>query len=1220
MIIFDPINTPLTGTNLIEASAGTGKTYTIAGLFLRLILEKQFTVNQILVVTFTKAATEELKERIRNTLLDAKSAFLKNSSNDDFIKAIVKKYGDRALAIQLIQDALMDFDNAAIFTIHGFCQRILHENAFETQSLFDTELVADPISLTREIVDDFWRKQFYSLPMEVISYLLRKISGPEYFLRLLTKNKTADIKIVPELEKPDLANLDDFRRMFRKLQTIWPDSRTQMIDLLKDSSLSGSVYGSLKTATMQTGVSKRDLMVASMIASMDKFVDEKSAGFPLFKGFEKFTATKIKHSTRKNYKSISHEYFDVCDTLYHKGVSLESEMETYLTYFKAQCFKFTREQLLVRKKQNNIQFYDDLLIKLKNALEDKGGDKLAQIIRRKYSAALVDEFQDTDSFQYIIFTRIFDSKKSTFFMIGDPKQSIYSFRGADIFSYMKAARNTDSKYTLIKNWRSNPNLITAVNTIFSNLNAPFVFNKIGFEKGISGKKIKSINERSLPALTLWYLGATKNADTGKPLSKTEAVPLIARVVTDEISRLIFENKNNLYHGIHAKDIAVLVRTNRQAQIIKRNLSLKGIPSVLYYTGNIFHTHEAMEIERILFSIAEPGNEGAFNAAMVTDILGVFGEDLDSMNGEPIWLEAKSSRFREYFRLWTRYGFIRMFRMFMAEEKVRERLLSFPDGERRLTNLLHLAEIFHQESSDKKLGIAGLLKWISEQRNTEIPESETHQLRLESDDQAVKILTIHKSKGLEFPVVFCPFAWEGSLIEDREILFHDKDINETLTLDLGSKKFGEHLAVAQKERLAENLRLLYVAITRAIHKCYLVWGRFNTAETSAVAYLLHYKGQPKDVIDENLLPSLREDVLEKSEEDLLQDLKQLSAKSEGSIEIIPLPLGESMEFLTGEGNKEELSCRHFSGKIDTTWNISSFSHLISHRAKDTELPDRDVYHDLFTPIPERDLQLYKKENIFSFPKGTRAGIFFHDIFEHLDFAESCAEERIKLISNKLKEYRFESKWQKPVCAMLDNVLSVPLCINKTTLMLSSVQCRNRINEMEFYFPLRPLLPNRLRKIFADYGGIDLVADFPDRLGKLNFSLTKGLMKGYIDMVFYEQDRFWLVDWKSNFLGNSVEDYGKNVLNNIMSKDFYILQYHLYVLALYQYLQLRIPEFSYERHFGGVFYIFIRGVDPDKGPEFGVYKDIPDATLVDALLKELILEKYNSRQMNRFKSED
>ncbi|MDH3721932.1 MAG: UvrD-helicase domain-containing protein, partial [Desulfobacteraceae bacterium] len=599
MEIFDPINTPLTGTNLIEASAGTGKTYTIAGLFLRLILENQLTVNQILVVTFTKAATEELKERIRNTLLDAKSALLKNSSHDVFVKTIVNKYDNRALAIQLIQDALMDFDNAAIFTIHGFCQRILHENAFETQSLFDTKLVADPTGLTREIVDDFWRRHVYSLPMEFISYLLKKISGPEYFIRLLTKNRTTDVKIVPEIGKPELASLNDFRALFKRLRTIWPNSRIQVTHLLKDSSLSGSVYGSLKTVAMQAGISKRDLMVASMIESMDKFVDINSAGFPLFKGFEKFTATKIENSTRKNYRPLSHEYFDICDSLYHKGVSLESEMETYLMYFKVQCFKITREQLLVRKKQNNIQFYDDLLIKLKKALEDNGGKNLVQIIRKKYSAALVDEFQDTDSFQYNIFTRIFDSKKNTLFMIGDPKQSIYSFRGADIFSYMKAARNTDSKYTLIKNWRSDPNLITAVNTIFSNIKTPFVFDKIGFEKGISGKKIRSMKERYLPGLTLWYLGENKKAKTTKPLSKTESVSVIAKAVSGEISRLILENKNNPSHDIHAKDIAVLVRTNRQAQIIKKNLSLKGIPSVLYLTGDIFHTHEAMEMERIL---------------------------------------------------------------------------------------------------------------------------------------------------------------------------------------------------------------------------------------------------------------------------------------------------------------------------------------------------------------------------------------------------------------------------------------------------------------------------------------------------------------------------------------------------------------------------------------------------------------------------------------------
>jgi exodeoxyribonuclease V beta subunit len=1207
MNIFDPINTPLKGTNLIEASAGTGKTYTIAGLFLRLVIEKQLPINQILVVTFTKAATEELKERIRNTLLDAKCAFLTDSSHDVLIKTIVEKYENRALAIQLIEDALMDFDNAAIFTIHGFCQRVLHENAFETQSLFDTELVADPTGLTREIADDFWRKHFYHLPMEFISYLLKKISGPEYFLSLLTKHKTPDVKIVPELEKPDLPSLDNFRIVFKKLQNTWPESRHRVAFLLRDSSLNGSVYGSLKTADILTGVSKRELTIASMTALMDRFVDEKSIGFPIFKGFEKFTTSKIENSTRKNHSTLSHEYFDICDALFRTGVSLESEMQTYSMYFKTKCFKFAQEQLLIRKKQNNIQFYDDLLIKLKNALEDKGGKKLSQIIRKKYSVALVDEFQDTDVLQYVIFSRIFDSTKSTLFMIGDPKQSIYSFRGADIFSYMNAARSTDSKYTLIKNWRSNPNLITAVNTIFSDVNKPFVFDKIAFEKGIPGKEIKSIDEGSQPALIIGCLGMGKNTKTPKPISKTEAVPFIAKAVAREISNLILNHTNNPSHGILEKDIAVLVRTNRQAQIIKQNLSLEGIPSVLYHTGNIFHTHEAMEMERILLSIAEPGNGRAFNAAMVTDTIGVAVEDLDSIIEQPSWLEAKSGRFREYFSLWTRYGFIRMFRLLLAEEKVRERLLSFPDGERRLTNLLHLSEILHQESSEKQLGVSGLLKWLSEKRNTEMPESETHQLRLESDEQAVKIITIHKSKGLEFPVVFCPFAWEGSLMRDKEILFHDTDSSQSLILDLGSEKFDTHLGIAQNERLAENLRLLYVALTRAIQKCYLVWGRINTAETSSIAYLLHYKGQTEDILNENLLISLKKDVLERNEEDLFQDLEDLSTRSQGTIKIVPLSVDDTMERLPDEGKREGLSCRHFSGKIDTTWNISSFSRLVSHRTLDAELPDRDIYQNLYAPIMDNNLHLHENGNIFSFPKGTRAGIFFHDLFENLDFAGSDINERIELISKKLNEYGFDSKWKNPVCAMVDNVLSLPICFNKTTLMLSSIQCHNRINEMEFYFPLKPLSPNRLRKIFSDYGGIDLLGDFPEQLDKLSFSLTKGFMKGFIDMIFHDQDKFWLVDWKSNYLGSSVEDYGKNVLRNVMSRDFYILQYHLYVLALHQYLQLRMPEFRYERHFGGVFYIFIRGVDPDKSPDYGIFKDIPDKMLVDTLLKELLAEK-------------
>jgi exodeoxyribonuclease V beta subunit len=1210
MKVFDPINTLLKGTNLIEASAGTGKTYTIAGIFLRLILEERLAADQILVVTFTKAATEELKERIRNKLLMAKSALLKGGSNDDFIDTLAKKYDNSDLAIQLIQDAIVDFDNAAIFTIHGFCQRVLHENAFETQSLFDTELVTDSIGLSREVVDDFWRKHFYSLPAQFLSYILKKISGPEYFLKLLTQKRAADIRIIPELEEPDLIkSLGDFEKVFKKLKACWPDARGPLMTLLKDPSLSGTVYGSLKPKPHPAGVSKRDLTVASMIASMDSFVDEKSIGFPLFKGFDKFSSTKIEHSTRKNYTPLSHDFFDLCDALHIKGVSLEAEMEAYLVYLKTLFFKFAQAQFLLRKKRRNIHFYDDLLVKVKNALEDNGGNKLATAIRLKYRAALVDEFQDTDYIQHEIFTRLFASKENTLFMIGDPKQAIYGFRGADIFSYMKAARSVDSKYTLIENWRSTPGLITAVNTLFSNSHAPFVYDQIGFEKGVSGGKGEKIDPTFSAPLVLWYLEPEKHSSKPKPLSKTEAVPLIARVVAGEILRLISKDKNggcdNVSDRIKAGDIAVLVRTNRQAQIIKSCLSSKRIPSVLQHTGNIFHTPEALELERILLSIAEPANERLFKTALATDIVGVSGIELDSAGDNPFWLANRSDDFREYFRLWSRYGFIRMFRMLMVRESVRERLLGLSDGERRLTNLLHLTEIIHQASVDKKLGMTGLLKWLSEQIRAVTPESETHQLRLESDDQAVKIITIHKSKGLEYPVVFCPFAWDGSVIKGSEVQFHNSENNDALTFDLGSKEIRTHLTKAQNELLAENLRLLYVALTRAIKRCYLIWGRFNTAETSAIAYLLHYQAQSADVFKkEDLVTSLKTTVSEKNDADMREDLIQLSNQSDGAIDIIPLPLDNGAELLTGADKKENISFKRFSGKIDTSWKISSYSHLISQRASDQELPDRDAFHSFQKPLTDGNLDLNINANIFSFPKGTRPGIFFHDIFEHLDFAAGNSEDNVRLVTDKLQVYGFESKWQKPICTMIDKVLSIPLEIGKTTFRLSSVQGKDRINEMEFYFPLKPVSPQGLKKIFENYGGIDLHDGFPDRLEKLNFSLTKGFIKGYIDMVFYHKGRLWLVDWKSNFLGPCVEDYGKDALTEIMNNDFYILQYHLYTLSLYQYLRLRFPGFDYEKHFGGVFYIFIRGVDPDRGPEFGIYKDLPNTDLVNALLKALI----------------
>jgi len=1211
MKLFNLINTPLTGTNLIEASAGTGKTYTISGLFLRMILERDFPVDRILVVTFTKAATEELKERIRCKLIQAKEAFLNGSSDDDMVNALVKKEKNPESAIQLIRVALVDFDRAPIFTIHGFCRRLLQENAFETGSLFDTELMTEQTTLMQQVTDDFWRKYFYKAPPEFINYALKnKISGPEYYLNLLLKVSAPTISVIPDIKKPLLKNLQPFRKYLNKVRKAWPMSRDKVKELLMCPSLNGRYYGSFKTDEKGQGQTKRDIKVISMLQTMDEFVDSKHVGFPLFKDFEKFTTTKLMKSSKKNHVSPSHQFFNICDELYTKGGNLEVEIEKNLIFLKTEIFKFAKQELLTRKRKNNIQFFDDLLTMVKEALEKddtEGGNTLAMAIRQKYKAALVDEFQDTDPVQYEIFSRLFSSKESVLFMIGDPKQAIYSFRGADVFSYMKAAVNADSKYTLLENWRSESGLIKALNTIFSKSEYPFVFNEIPFDEGIPAKENKTFPEFFGPSLQLWYL-ESKGA---KPISKTDAVKRIASAVANEISFLVLSHEGQAEAG----DIAVLVRTNRQAQIIKKYLSAKGIPSVLHSTGNIFDSNEAMEMERLLLSIAEPDNEGRLKSALATAMMGVAGEKIDSASEYPLWWESRLSDFREYFRLWNRHGFTRMFRMFMAKEKVKGRLLSFSNGERRLTNVLHLAEILHKESMEKSLGTTGLLKWLSEQRNPASLRLEEHQLRLESDDNAVTIITIHKSKGLEFKIVFCPFGWEGSKIKNKEITFHDNNVDKRLIFDLGSERFDENIVIAQNELLAENLRILYVALTRAKMRCYLVWGRINTAETSAMAYLFHHQG---GVDKNNIVDSVKKSFSAKKDEDLLIQLKELVNESKGTIELSYLPENTEQKYKPKKQRTEKLSCRKFFGKIDKTWKISSYSSIVSmvsRKISDIELPDRDTFFEPLWNIQSSihdssDVsEKYAKVDIFSFPKGSRAGILFHDIFEHLDFTgrESITPEQ--LVAEKLEEYGFDLLWKETVCNMIKKVISVPLLMGKKDLFLSSIKWEDRINEMEFYFPLKPVTPQRLKRIFEEYGTTNLPTGFIGKLEKLTFLPAEGFMKGYIDLIFYYNGRYYLVDWKSNFLGTKIEAYRKDSLYETMKNEFYILQYHIYVLALHQYLQSRMPGYSYETNFGGVFYIFLRGVDLEKGPEFGIYNDVPDIKLVNALGQALI-PSYNN----------
>lgn len=1205
MQAFENTRTPLQGTSLIEASAGTGKTYTIAGLYLRLLLEKHLSVDQILVVTFSKAATEELKDRIRKKLSDTQIALQSGRSDDPAIVPILEKNNHRMRAERHVQNALADFDQAAIFTIHGFCQRILHDYAFETGNLFDTTLETDQAGLNLEIAEDFWRKHFYKALPELVAYAMPKMNGPEYFADLIGQIQSPHVSVIPRLDAPEFLEIDSYRLHLDMLRAGWPESRNAIRERLLDHGLSATVYGSLKPDPLYSERTRRDQKITALIKAMDRLLDPQSVGFPPFNNFVNFTSTKLKTSTKKKHIPPAHPLFEICDTLYRLGEELKKKFDIYLTFLKTESGEYARHEAVQRKKEHNVQFFEDLLTKVKAALEGSAGNKLVRSIRKRYKAALVDEFQDTDPIQYEIFSKLFDSKKTILFLIGDPKQAIYSFRGADIFSYIEAARKADSQYTLIDNWRTEPDLIRAVNTLFSNVKAPFVFSDIHFTPGRAGfsSRIESTTDKA--PLRLWYLSAPGH---GK-FSKKDAVASIATAVADEIARLLSTAKR-----FYPQEIAILVRTNRQAQIMKNHLQSNQIPAVIFNAGNVLESRETTSMERILSAICEPTNERKLRSALTTDVLGISGDVLYAADQQPAWWAERHENFREYSRLWSRYGFMRMFQFLLSHEKVRNRLLSFPNGERRLTNLLHLAEILHQKSIDNRLGMKGLLKWFKTLRNPATQRIEEYQLRLESDEKAVKIVTIHKSKGLEYEVVFCPFAWDGGLRKTGNVWFHDADAQMRLTLDVGSAQRGLHQKIAQKELLAENVRLLYVALTRAKARGYLIWGPIKNSTTSALAYLLH--GEGDRYADHDIVKSLQATFGAKTEKDLISDLVALEQKSGGSITVSPIRSKQRLADPLRDEKDKKLTLRRFRGSIDRHWKVTSYTALVDTQNRRPEFvvksSDYDRYNQPWFGSTQHFIDRYDSpsalktgvsKGIFSFPKGRRAGTFFHDIFEHLDF-KCDPEKQALLVKDKLTQHGFATQWFDPVFQLLKNVLSAPLMTIPHKLKLADIARDQRINEMEFYYPLNRIRPRELKEIFENFANTRIRKDFAVSLEELTFSPSEGFMKGYIDLIFQFKDRFYLLDWKSNFLGDGIEHYRPRNLRKTMAQEFYFLQYHLYTLALFQYLRQQKSDFEYNSDFGGVFYIFIRGVDPQFGPEFGIYHDIPKEGLINALGSALI----------------
>jgi len=1179
------------GVSLIEASAGTGKTFTIAGLFLRLVLEHGLSVREILTVTYTVAATEELRDRIRQTLTSALKAFETGTSEAPFVQTLVEKFrGEKQGKIALLEQAIHGFDEAPIYTIHGFCQRTLQDRAFESGSLFDAELVADQSLILRQILEDFWRKHVLAAGKIAAGYALKNERSPESFLPLINGCLPHRfLKVLSPVAGRDLPALAaDLESAFAAAAEVWRQDRDALVSLFGDHAGWGN-----------KPYNRSDEM-AELFAQVDACFSQADFSADALASLEFFTTGALENGRSKKSKAPvpKHRFFELC-------AELAAAEQRFLAGLELHALRFAERELPRRKDALKAQSFDDLLNRLHDALEAPGGDKLAAELRRQYPAALIDEFQDTDPVQYRIFRKVFAGAENFLFLIGDPKQAIYGFRGADIFTYLEAARQVDYRYTLRGNWRAESGLVNATNHLFAANPCAFVFDGIRFHpvaaKGDADKKPLQIDGVAPPPFQVWFW----ERDDGE-ITKGEAEKSLPPVVASEIARLLNGDAKLGDRRLLPEDVAVLVPENRQARLMQDALGALDIPSVLYTTESLFKSREVAETKHLLAAIAEPGNEPLLKAALATDILGHTAERIEQLAADETAWQNVLQRFHGYLAAWTKRGFIQMFRGLLQREEVRQHLLKFPDGERRLTNLLHFGEVLHQASVENSFGVAGLMKWIAEQESSEELAPEEHQLRLERDEKAVKLVTIHRSKGLEYPVVFCPFSWKGSDIRhNREeiVLFHEPKSGEQIR-DLGSEDFAQHAQLARVEKLAENVRLLYVALTRAKHRCYFVWGGFKNAATSAPAWLLHPPENPRLNPVEAL--ENRSDPL--TDDRMLADLRRLSDESGGTFAVDELPPASNEKFALPTLDEGAMNAREFTGRIQRDWRISSFSSLTA--GKGDEQPDYDAVWET------RGVET-EAAGIFAFPRGVKAGTCLHKIFEKLDFPPWAEPATKDLIADELRAHGVSaSEFSGVVHDMLGKVLTAPLRFGfggassaslasrpRTgrrgtppsesvidTFMLAQVPMNQRLNELEFCFPLDRLAPQPLQSLLARHGVLD--ADEPERF---SFSPVTGMLKGYIDLVFEWQGRFYIVDWKSNWLGNRVEDYGPAALREEILHRRYFFQYQLYTVALDKYLRLRLPGYRYRDHFGGVFYIFVRGVDPAR-PEFGIYRDLPSGKLI------------------------
>jgi exodeoxyribonuclease V beta subunit len=1246
----DPLTLPITDCRLIEASAGTGKTWTIAALYLRLVLGhgdqggrsgQPLGPAQILVMTFTRAATRELSDRIRARLIEAAQCFRGTAApalHDHFLHALIDAYAEgevRSQAAYRLALAAEAMDEAAVHTIDAWCQRMLREHAFDSGNLFNEELVADEAELLAQAMHDVWRREVYPLetaPLEALLGVWPSVA--------VMQQQVAPLLAQTTLLGPDPqpgAALQDWlpgwlaerRALLATLKQDWADKARRIAGWIHAQQHGGANpfnANLLRPASLEAWIGQivawaDDPLADALVLSPDT-------------GRVRLTPDGIAKAYKKGHRPppLPPEFAEFED-LQRALVRLEPLAPRLLQHA---THRVTRH--LDQLKRRSARFgFADLPARLERALSPEAGEageRLRQGILAQYPVALVDEFQDTSPLQFRLFDRLYrvtapePDPTTALLLIGDPKQSIYGFRGADIYSYLQVRAATAGRHHVLgTNYRSTQALISAVNTVFAEAQRCWVGGAFAFDKAgphaLPFEPVQAHGRRetlvrgatALPALNVALLDTPKPARTLLDNLAQHAAEQLVDWLND--AAVGFQGADGRLQRLAPGDVAVLVRSRREADAVRQALRRRGVASVyLSDQDSVFASAEAADLLRWLQAVADPLNAPLARAAYATATVGLDLPELARLATDETAWDGRLAELQGLRWVWKQQGVLTLVRQTLHALDLPARWLGSvdapADGERRLTNLLHLGELL-QAAASQLDGEQSQIRWLAEQIQGAGGTGDERVVRLESDAALVKVVTVHKSKGLEYPVVLLPFAAsfrEESRRGRRFVTWVDDDGRRALDFALGD----EAMASADRERLREELRLLYVALTRARHALWLGVGLLkggktggNKLDRSALGYLLG-GGQGE------LSAALVRDRLY------------------GWAEAADVPGSVAVQALTDRPGwtrwQPDTAAAHladapvYTASFDREWAVGSFTGLAkdlggagsagSPAAREWERPVARVADPLRqelwreeqaaaqddAALDDRGLPVTVPSRAVAgtpdawhtFPKGAQAGNFLHELLQRL--AEEGFDRRSAPSVQSWLRRRCESAGHTEhtdgVLAWLDVALTTPLpplggCALAEVGMV--------LPEMEFWMPSVALRSAALDAVCR----LHLLPGQP-RPALVERTL-QGLLMGFADLVFEHGGRWWVLDYKSNTLGLTDADYHADALDAAMLAHRYDVQAALYLLALHRLLRLRLGEgYDPGQHLGGAVYLFLRGV---RGPQAGCVQVPVSPALLAAL---------------------